>query len=112
MTFIPVATTLTAREGKGPNSDARDGNLVMETLRSHPRPGSNTVGAMMHAAAVRRLTPLECERLQGFPDGWTDGQSDASRYRQLGDSVAVPCIEWVARRLVGAHQRYATGRAA
>ena len=41
---------------------------------------------------VRRLTPLECERLQGFPDGWTDipGASDAKRYRALGNSIALP----------------------
>jgi len=51
-------------------------------------------------ATVRRLTPLECERLQGAPDGWTDGQSDSARYRQLGNAVAVPVFEWVARRLV------------
>jgi len=49
---------------------------------------------------VRRLTPLECERLQGAPDGWTDGQADSPRYRQLGNGVAVPVFEWVARRLV------------
>jgi DNA (cytosine-5)-methyltransferase 1 len=49
---------------------------------------------------VRRLTELECERLQGFPDGWTEGQSGAARYRQLGNSVAVPVVEWIARRLV------------
>ena len=49
---------------------------------------------------VRRLTPLECERLQGAPDGWTDGQSDSARYRQLGNAVAVPVFEWVAQRLV------------
>lgn len=49
---------------------------------------------------VRRLTPLECERLQGFPDGHTGGQSDAQRYRQLGNAVAVPCVEWIAKRLV------------
>lgn len=47
---------------------------------------------------VRRLTPRECERLQGFPDDWTAGQSDSARYRQLGNAVAVPVIEWVARR--------------
>ena len=50
--------------------------------------------------AVRRLTELECERLQGYPDHWTAGQSGAARYRQLGNSVAVPCVEWIARRLV------------
>lgn len=44
---------------------------------------------------IRRLTPLECERLQGFPDGWTDlpGASDSARYRALGNSVAIPCVE-------------------
>lgn len=49
---------------------------------------------------VRRLTPLECERLQGFPDGWTECQSDSTRYRQLGNAVAVPVVEWIARRMV------------
>jgi len=49
---------------------------------------------------VRRLTPTECERLQGFPDGWTAGQSDSARYRQLGNAVAVPVAEWIGRRIV------------
>ena len=46
---------------------------------------------------IRRLTPLECERLQGFPDGWTDipGASDSARYKALGNSVAIPCVEFV-----------------
>jgi len=46
---------------------------------------------------VRRLTPRECERLQGFPDGWTDieGAKDSHRYRQLGNAVAVPNAAWV-----------------
>jgi DNA (cytosine-5)-methyltransferase 1 len=52
------------------------------------------------AVGVRRLTPTECERLQGFPDGWTDGQSDSTRYRQLGNAVAVPVIEWIGRRIM------------
>ena len=48
---------------------------------------------------IRRLTPLECERLQGFPDGWTDipGASDSARYKALGNSVAIPCVEYVMR---------------
>ncbi len=49
---------------------------------------------------VRRLTPRECERLQGFPDDWTAGFSDAVRYRMLGNAVAVPCAEWIGRRYV------------
>ena len=46
---------------------------------------------------IRRLTPLECERLQGFPDGWTnmEGASDSARYKALGNSVAIPCVEHV-----------------
>ena len=48
---------------------------------------------------IRRLTPLECERLQGFPDGWTNipGASDSARYKALGNSVAIPCVEYVMR---------------
>jgi len=54
---------------------------------------------------VRRFTPTECERLQGFPDGWTasgaDGRplSDGVRYRMLGNAVAVPVVEWIGHRL-------------
>lgn len=46
---------------------------------------------------IRRLTPLECERLQGFPDGWTDipGASDSARYKALGNSVAIPCVDFI-----------------
>jgi len=51
------------------------------------------------AVGVRRLTPVECERLQGFPDGWTGGQSDSTRYRQLGNAVCVPVAEWLGWRL-------------
>jgi len=58
--------------------------------------------------AVRRLTPTECERLQGFPDGWTayghDGKpiSDTQRYKALGNSVAIPCVEFIMRGIRGA----------
>ena len=46
---------------------------------------------------VRRLTPLECERLQGFPDNWTKGLSDTQRYKQIGNAVTVDVIEYIAR---------------
>ena len=51
------------------------------------------------ARLIRRLTPLECERLQGFPDGWTliPEASDSSRYKALGNSVAIPCVDFVLR---------------
>ena len=50
---------------------------------------------------IRRLTPLECERLQGFPDGWTNipSASDSARYKALGNSVAIPCVEFVMQGL-------------
>ncbi len=48
---------------------------------------------------VRRLTPLECERLQGFPPHWTSGQSDSARYRQLGNAVCVPVAHWIGTRI-------------
>lgn len=59
------------------------------------------------AAQVRRLTPVECERLQGFPDNWTDGQADSARYKQMGNAVAVPVVEWIMRRLVAADEESA-----
>ena len=51
---------------------------------------------------IRRLTPLECEWLQGFPDGWTDipGASDSARYKALSNSVAIPCVDFVLRGIV------------
>lgn len=57
-------------------------------------------GSLFIGAGVRRLTPLECERLQGFPDGHTNSQADAPRYRQMGNAVPVPVIEWIGRRLM------------
>ena len=50
-------------------------------------------------SVVRRLTPVECERLQGFPDGWTEGQSDTHRYKQMGNAVTVNVVEWIGKRL-------------
>lgn len=51
---------------------------------------------------VRRLTPIECERLQGFPDGWTEGQSDSQRYKQMGNAVTVNVIEWIGKQIMEA----------
>lgn len=71
-----VASTESARQHK----DATD--LVM----SQPMADQTRL--------IRRLLPIECERLQGFPDGWTDipGASDSNRYKALGNSVAIPCV--------------------
>ena len=60
--------------------------------------------AEAYAYLIRRLTPLECERLQGFPDGWTDipDASDSARYKALGNSVAIPCVEFIMGRIAAA----------
>lgn len=70
---------------------------------------------------VRRLTPMECERLQGFPDGWTDigawtdengklhkESSDSARYKALGNSIALPPWKWVLKRICAQYERDAT----
>nr|DAH38093.1 MAG TPA: Cytosine specific methyltransferase [Caudoviricetes sp.] len=74
----------------------------------------------IHSGKVRRLTPLECERLQGFPDGWTDiGEwvdskgkkrqtTDSTRYKALGNSIALPPWRWVLKRLSAQYERDAT----
>jgi len=60
-------------------------------------------GAVWKGAVVRRLTPIECERLQGFPDNWTEDQADTHRYKQMGNAVAVPVVSWIIDRLVRAN---------
>ena len=73
-----IASTQSARQAK----DATD--LIVEPDRQY-------------AQLIRRLTPWECELLQGFPPGWTDvpSASDSARYRALGNSVAIPCVEFI-----------------
>jgi len=64
--------------------------------------GSNRTPALMQGMAVRRLTPIECERLQGFPDNYTkinDKTPDSPRYKALGNSMAVPCMRWIGERI-------------
>ena len=62
--------------------------------------------AVSHQLAVRRLTPTECERLQGFPDGHTQvpyrnkPAADGHRYKALGNSMAVPVIAWLGKRII------------
>jgi DNA (cytosine-5)-methyltransferase 1 len=56
--------------------------------------------AVATTMAVRRLTPLECERLMGWPDDWTAGQADSHRYKQCGNGVASPVAQWIAQQLL------------
>ena len=101
-----VINTLQARMGTGGNNmpmvfshtqglDPQPSEEVSPTLR---RNGNGM--AALNEAQVRRLTPLECERLQGFPDEWTTGQSDSARYKQMGNAVAVPVVEWIIQGIV------------
>lgn len=129
-----VAGTVTAKSAKGTGGPAGDEcqNLVIGTLRQHPRPGSNTIGAtvvvdagqdpcvyeehvgalnrrtphaVMTRTVVRRITPLEGERLMGFPDDWTlvpyrkKMMRDGPRYELIGNSIAVNCIRWIGERI-------------
>jgi site-specific DNA-cytosine methylase len=74
---------------------------VMQTVIQRWGTGGGNVPAIhSENQTVRRLTPTECERLQGFPDGWTDGQADSHRYKQLGNAVAVPVVEWLINRTI------------
>jgi site-specific DNA-cytosine methylase len=68
--------------------------------------GGGQVAVVQPAMQVRRLTPTECERLQGFPDGYTnipwrkkDEAPDGPRYKALGNSMAVPCMKWIGERI-------------
>ncbi len=73
--------------------------------------GGGAYPAVAHRSIVRRLTPIECERLQGFPDDWTQVQhngkpmADGPRYKMCGNSIAVPVIEWIFDRLNQVHQK-------
>jgi DNA (cytosine-5)-methyltransferase 1 len=90
------------RNGGKARSDAINVNMS-PTLGSNA--GGNTVPNIAHCMIVRRLTPIECERLQGFPDGWTDipyrgkPAPDGPRYKALGNSMAVPCMAWIGKRI-------------
>ena len=121
---LSVAPTLPARAGTGGNNLS----LVAQpkpasSRRVYARPRSDafretdTAGTQSARQSkdatdvvleqpflIRRLVPIECERLQGYPDGWTDvpGASDSARYRALGNSVAIPCVEYIMRRITKA----------
>jgi len=79
---------------------------VNQPLRVSLAPGQvDAVGGIVQGMAVRRLTPVECERLQGFPDNYTDIKTkgkltpDGPRYKALGNSMAVPVMRWIGERI-------------
>lgn len=84
--------TLVVQRGRGKNGGGI--HRIAPTLSSHDWQSNNCLNG------IRRLTPLECERLQGFPDGWTRGVSDTQRYKCLGNAVTVPVVRAIAWRLL------------
>lgn len=98
---------------KGHNGVTEDGTATTLNAQEKERP-------VVGASIVRRLTPLECERLQGFPDGWTDigewidskgkkhKDADSPRYKALGNSIALPFWKYLARRICAQYERQAT----
>lgn len=98
-----VASTESARQHKDATDLVYQKTVGALTSSDRKGPNSQYVGqdklVVDGPLLIRRLTPLECERLQGFPDGWTDipGTSDSARYKALGNSVAIPCVEYIMR---------------
>jgi len=98
---------------KGHNGITDDGTATTLTAQEKERP-------LIGRQVVRRLTPLECERLQGYPDGWTDiGEwtdskgkkhkpADSPRYKALGNSIALPFWFYLLRRISAQYERPAT----
>ena len=84
----------------------KDGEVVSTQSARQYKDATDLICQQAEACAqlIRRLTPLECERLQGFPDGWTGipNASDSARYKALGNSVAIPCVEFIMSRIAAA----------
>ena len=77
-----------------------DPNGIACTLKAEGGGWGAKTGLYKMESQIRRLTPTECERLQGYPDGWTEGQSDTQRYKQLGNTVSVPVVEEIIKALI------------
>ena len=91
-----------------------------DTLNIFDNSETRTPTLMANEYVVRRLTPTECERLQGYPDGWTDigdyidskgkvrHTTDSARYKALGNSICLPPWKWVLKRISAQYERDAT----
>ena len=104
---IPIHDQATRHAGRNGDKTAGKGNGLGIGKQGDPSP-TLTAGdhhAVMQGYAVRRLTPLECERLQGFPDGWTDvphrgkPAADGPRYKSIGNSMANNVMRWIGERI-------------
>lgn len=77
----------------------RERNLIIDPRQTDLSDKGNKKGEI-NKEGIRVMTPLEWERLQGFPDNWTDGIANGHRYKQMGNSVAVPVIEKVSEGII------------
>ena len=101
-----IVPTLNARMGTGGNQVPVVhciGDGQVNQIGLHKKTGALTCRhdqqAVHVCGTVRRLTPLEAERLQGLPDGYTEGGSDTARYKALGNGMAQPCADWIIKRI-------------
>lgn len=109
-------------DGVYPTLDARTGNAGADARAVMTNYGRDIAGTLAlnndqtlfpPTGSIRRLTPIECERLQGFPDGWTDipwrgkdSAPDGPRYKALGNSMAVPVMRWIGGRIANASETH------
>ena len=103
-----VSPTLPTRMGTGGGNTPLVGTYGIASAACRQK---NPFDLVLNPAAeglyIRRLMPIECERLQGFPDGWTalPSASDSARYRALGNSIAVPCFVYIFQNLAWCQER-------
>lgn len=104
-TAVPSVAYAVALRGRDGGATAELGDDLAHTLRASGG-GGDKPHVLTQAMQVRRLTPIECERLQGFPDDWTrvkwrgkDTPPDGPRYKALGNSMAVPVMRWIGTRV-------------
>ena len=102
----PVPTITSAHHHAVALHQNQNGELRESDISYTMKTQGGTIGqgyqAVRHGMQVRRLTPMECERLQGFPDGYTDIKDktpDGPRYKALGNSMAVPVMKWIGERI-------------
>lgn len=100
-----AAHTLDGANGQAVAFDARQSDVIQYGEKTGPLDTCGFTMGIQHAMAVRRLTPVECCRLQGFPDDYLDiiyrgkPAADGPKYKALGNSMAVPVMAWIGRRL-------------
>jgi DNA (cytosine-5)-methyltransferase 1 len=98
---MPIAAYSVREDAKANTFSATETDTALALQAYQPSVQSHHAQIFLaEDTMVRRLTPVECERLQGFPDNWTEGQADTNRYKQMGNAVAVPVVSWLVNRLM------------